>query len=227
MSTREPPPAQPGPAGPGPSDPGPVDARHLTAGDTAALRALAHPARLAILGALRTDGPATVGDVASAHGIAAGSASYHLRTLAQHGFVEETGAPPGARASDRRTRWWRAVAQTTDWDPADFDDSPAGAAAAAAFARSIVDGLHARAVEAVERREELDAPWREAQYLADDHLWLSLEDTAALRADIEALMAAWHDRSRPVDARDGARPVALVVQTFPDPGPRAGGGTSS
>lgn len=225
MSTRAS--AEPNLTEPNPAASGPVGARHLTAGDTAALRALAHPVRLAILGALRTDGPATVGDVASAHGIAAGSASYHLRTLAQHGFVEETGAPAGARASDRRTRWWRSVARTTDWDPSDFDDSPAGAAAAAAFARSIVDVLHARAVEAVERREELDVPWREAQYLADDQLWLSLEDTSALRADIEALMSTWHDRSRPAGARDGARPVALVVQTFPDPGPRAGGGASS
>ena len=210
-----------------PPEPRPADTRHLTAGDTAALRALAHPARIAILGALRTSGPATVGDVAAAQGIAAGSASYHLRTLARHGFVEETDAPPDDRPADRRSRWWRASARATRWEPSDFGGTPQGAAAVHALERIILDGYHARAMEALERRDELDEEWRSTPYLADDVLWLSLGDTAALRADIEALMARWRDRSSTTaEAGAGARPVALVVQTFPDPAPRTAGAPS-
>ncbi|MEP7795772.1 helix-turn-helix domain-containing protein, partial [Sanguibacter sp. 25GB23B1] len=84
----------------------PDHTRHLGADDTSALRALAHPARLAILGTLRVGGPATVGSLAAAHGIAAGSASYHLKTLARHGFVEEAPVASDDGTSDRRTRWW-------------------------------------------------------------------------------------------------------------------------
>ena len=205
-------------------EPRPADTRHLGAGDTPALRALAHPTRIAILGALRTSGPATVGDVAAAQGIAAGSASYHLRTLARHGFVEEVEAPPGDRTADRRTRWWRASARATRWEPSDFGDTPDGAAAVHALERIILDRYHERAVEALERRDELDERWRATPYLADDVLRLSLDDTAALREDVEALMARWRLRSRTsADPEGGARPVALVVQTFPDPAPHRSG----
>lgn len=203
------------------TEPGlPDRTRHLGVDDTSALRALAHPARLAILGSLRVGGPATVGSLAAAHGLAAGSASYHLATLARHGFVEEATATPDGGAADRRTRWWRAAARTTHWDPADFDASPAGAAAAHELARSVLDLQHQRAVDALARRDELDEGWREAQHLSDDVVWLSLDDTAALREDIEALMVRWRERSREAGSRAGARPVALVVHTFPDVTPR-------
>lgn len=196
--------------------------RHLGPDDVSALRALAHPTRLAILGFLRTSGPTTVGEVAAAHAIAAGSASYHLRTLARHGFVEETAAPTERRArdrtSDRRTRWWRASARSTDWEPADFGGTPEGVAAVLELERSILDGYHDRAVDALERRSGLDEGWRAAAYLADDVVRLSLDDTVELRRDIEALMERWRDRSRTgSDEVDGTRPVALVVQTFVDP----------
>lgn len=202
-----------------PADPS-AQTQHIGAGDTSALRALAHPARLAILGFLRTSGPATVGEVAAAHAIAPGSASFHLRTLARHGFVEETTAPSDEpdRVADRRTRWWRAAARRTHWEPSDFGGTAEGVAAVQELERSILDGYRDRAVAALERRGDLSEGWREAAYLTDDILHLSLEDTAELRRDVEALMERWRERSRPAAEAHGARPVALVVQTFPEPG---------
>ncbi|MEP7765843.1 hypothetical protein, partial [Sanguibacter sp. 26GB23] len=114
----------------------------------------------------------------------------------------------------------RASARTTHWDPSDFDHSPAGAAAAQELARSVLDLQHQRAVDALARRDELDEGWREAQHLSDDVVWISLDDTAALREDIEALMDRWRQRSRTTGSRAGTRPVALVVHTFPDVTPR-------
>lgn len=200
----------------------PDETRHLSTDDTSALRALAHPARLAILGYLRTSGPATVGEVAAAHSLAAGSASFHLRTLARHGFIEETTAPSDGRAPDRapdrRARWWRASARSTHWEPADFGGTAEGAAAVQELERSILDGYHERALAALAGRGGLDEGWQDAAYLTDDVLRLSLDDTAELRRDIETLMARWRDRSRPAgDGSEGSRPVMLVVQTFPDP----------
>jgi DNA-binding transcriptional ArsR family regulator len=68
------------------------------------LRALAHPARLAILQFLGLEGPATATQCAEVAGLSPSACSYHLRTLAQYGFVEED----QESAADGRQRPWRA-----------------------------------------------------------------------------------------------------------------------
>jgi DNA-binding transcriptional ArsR family regulator len=71
--------------------------------DIEALRLLAHPLRHRIDQELRR-GPVNSTTLARALGVSTGLASYHLRQLAEHGFVEE--APELARG---RERWWRVV----------------------------------------------------------------------------------------------------------------------
>src|SRR5688500_18037617 len=72
--------------------------------DPKAMRALAHPARLAILNRLGADGSATATEVAELAGITPSAASYHLWMLAKYGFVED--APP---RGDGRERLWRVT----------------------------------------------------------------------------------------------------------------------
>ena len=64
--------------------------------DIAGLRALSHPVRLRMLGLLRTEGPATATTLAQRLDLNTGATSYHLRQLAQHGFIER-----GHRARQR------------------------------------------------------------------------------------------------------------------------------
>jgi DNA-binding transcriptional ArsR family regulator len=75
--------------------------RELT--DPAALKALAHPLRQRILRQLDREGPATSTTLAKALGENTGATSYHLRQLAEHGFVDEV--PDRGRS---RERWWQA-----------------------------------------------------------------------------------------------------------------------
>ena len=77
--------------------------------DARSLRGLAHPVRLKVLGRLREGGPSTATALAAELGESSGVTSYHLRQLAQYGFVVEDDTP---RAS-RRERWWRAAHRTT------------------------------------------------------------------------------------------------------------------
>ena len=72
------------------------------------LRALAHPTRLKMLGMLRIDGPATATSLATRLGINTGQTSYHLRQLAQHGFVVDDD-----ERGNGRERWWKAAHQST------------------------------------------------------------------------------------------------------------------
>src|ERR1700760_1666023 len=70
--------------------------------DPRALRALAHPTRLALAGLLRRDGPLTATRAGELLGQSSASASFHLRQLAKYGLVEEAGGRPG------REQPWRA-----------------------------------------------------------------------------------------------------------------------
>lgn len=78
--------------------------------DPRALKAVAHPLRVRLLGELRTNGPATATELAGRLGESSGATSYHLRQLARYGFVE---ADPDRR--DRRERRWRAIHRFTSW----------------------------------------------------------------------------------------------------------------
>ena len=60
--------------------------------DAAVMRAMAHPARLALLEHLRNSGPATATECAGVVGLSPSATSYHLRALARAGLVE---AAPG------------------------------------------------------------------------------------------------------------------------------------
>jgi DNA-binding transcriptional ArsR family regulator len=70
----------------------------------AAMRALASPLRREILGHLAKHGPATSTTLAKAMGQNTGTTSYHLRMLADTGFVAEL----RDRAKGRE-RWWDVV----------------------------------------------------------------------------------------------------------------------
>ena len=76
--------------------------------DIAGLRALSHPVRIQMLGLLRSHGPATATTLAARLGLNTGATSYHLRQLAQHGFIEED-----AERGNARDRWWRAAHDST------------------------------------------------------------------------------------------------------------------
>ncbi|MER7583681.1 helix-turn-helix domain-containing protein [Kitasatospora sp. NPDC097691] len=71
--------------------------------DIEALRLLAHPLRNRIVQQLRS-GPATSTTLAKALGESSGLTSYHLRQMAQHGFIEEV-----PELSKGRERWWRTA----------------------------------------------------------------------------------------------------------------------
>src|SRR5215212_6743064 len=72
------------------------------------LKALGHPGRLRMLGLLRVEGPATATTLAARLGLNTGATSYHLRQLAQHGFIEED-----SERGNARDRWWRASHDST------------------------------------------------------------------------------------------------------------------
>lgn len=179
--------------------------------DPRAMRALAHPLRLRLLGELRMRGPQSVGMLSRLVDEAPASVSYHLGTLASYGFVEQ--APELAR--DRRERWWRAAHARTSWEPVDALDDPEKRAASDAFRRAI---LH-RYLDSLERYLEgeatLDRAWVRGTSSSDSQFFLTAEELLELRGDLEQLAERWAARS---DAdRPDAEPVSLIYHAFRRP----------
>ncbi len=111
--------------------------RRLT--DPRELRAVSHPVRLAILEHLTVEGPMTATALGTRIGESPANCSWHLRKLAEHGFVEE--APGGTG----RQRPWRAVSLGMRWN--DVDDSPELQRAGDALSQVLVEREVARLAE--------------------------------------------------------------------------------
>ncbi len=177
--------------------------------DPKALRALAHPVRLALLGLLRREGPKTATEAAPLVGQSIASCSFHLRQLGKYGLVQPAGDGTG------RARPWRATALLTSFslDP----DDPEQAAASAAFAAILVGRYADLMLGAVQRFPLEPKPWREASLMGDSILHLTADELAALKREIEATLKRYADRlSDPAQRPNGSRLVTFIHWAMPD-----------
>ncbi|MDI6102317.1 helix-turn-helix domain-containing protein [Actinoplanes sp. NEAU-A12] len=177
--------------------------------DPQAMRALAHPVRLAILDILRRNGPATATQLAPEVGATPTVTSWHLRHLASFGLVRD--AAPGP---DRRQRRWETVGRGFRFSaPADDE---AGATAARALAQEMFlryADLPHRWITEVEPR--LSPEWRRLGGLSNTRVSVTAEELAAIEDAIERVLAPYVTRDaekRPARSR----PVRLMRYVLPE-----------
>lgn len=181
------------------------------------MKALTHPVRVRMLGMLRLDGPATATTLAERLGLNTGATSYHLRQLAQHGFVEED-----AERGNGRDRWWRAAHRSTTTDTLGPDE-PEARDTLDAYLQSVVVVTTERLQRSIEERAVLPDAWRDASTYSD---WVvSLTPRQALRV-IEQLIAAIDDLEDEEDD-DEAVPYVLQLNAYPYPGKASSGPDAS
>lgn len=182
--------------------------------DARALRGLAHPLRVKLLGMLRIDGPATASGLAARVGESSGLTSYHLRQLAAYGFIVEDETP----RANRRERWWRSAHRSTELRPIPGADAEtlaltdeylrAVAAANSERVAQYVNGLAAT-------REELGPDWAEVGDLSD--YWL--EVTAAEARELDEALHEILGRYLPAEVdrmpAGGRRRVVVQLQVMP------------
>ena len=178
--------------------------------DVRALRALAHPLRNRLLGRLRLDGPATASQPGRVFGESSGATSYHLRQLAQYGFVEEVEGEGTARE-----RWWRARHRMTSWQAADVVAQEGGAEVEDEMTRLQLDG-HARVLEAWHvQKSELASAWTTAASLSDFVLRLRPEQARALADELPAVVGRWMERPPSDVPAEGSELVAVLTDIVP------------
>ena len=176
--------------------------------DPRALRALAHPIRLSLIGLLRRDGPMTATRAGELLGESSASCSFHLRQLAKYGLVEEAGGGRG------RQRPWRATALATSWPGAaeDPDLAAAGDQLAAVLANRYFEYL----LRWLDGKRLEPAEWQQAAHFGDTMLYVTADELAELAAQETALVGRFaarldHPELRPA----GARQVTYLHLAFP------------
>jgi DNA-binding transcriptional ArsR family regulator len=171
------------------------------------MRALAHPLRLQLLGALRAGGPATATILAERVEASVPLVSYHLRQLAAHGFIEAAESPSG----DGRERWWQASHDRTSWSRVEFLDTPERRAAEQAFSLEVVRRYAEAAERWVERSDDWPPEWVDAADMSDWIVHVTPEELRALRSEIAATI----ERLAAQPKGEGRALVHAIVNLIP------------
>ncbi|UWZ59275.1 winged helix-turn-helix transcriptional regulator [Dactylosporangium aurantiacum] len=173
------------------------------------MRALAHPARIAILDRLFEGGaPATATELAEVCGLSPSATSYHLRELAKAQLIEE--APS---RGDGRERVWRSHLKGLN-----IEAGPEGGAAEKAADRELsvmfLEIEDARARAWLARRDDEPYEWYTAATSADLQIQVTADELRELNDQVFALFERYA-RSRRPDPPEGSRQVNVTYRSFP------------
>lgn len=175
----------------------------------AGLRALSHPTRLKMLLLLRLEGPATATQLAQQLRLNTGATSYHLRQLAEHGFIVED-----AGRGDGRDRWWRAAHQSTRAELGSRT-SEEEAESSEAYLHTVALLYTETLMQYAAEHRYLPEPWRQASTTSDWYLRLTPERAEELVRALCAVIEGWAEDDE--DTPDAASFV-VNLNAFPRPG---------
>jgi predicted ArsR family transcriptional regulator len=182
--------------------------------DPETMRALAHPARIALWQHLMLEGPATATECAPVAELSPSACSYHLRQLARFGFVEQD----QAAAANGRERPWRAVVTSTTVE--DLDD-PVAVMAARLLDYTLEERWQAVRSRYESSKQDYPAHWRRAAGGDRTVLYATPDELAALREQIRDLyrpLIRLAGQDRPA----GAQPIQGAIDFMPLFGPADG-----
>lgn len=185
----------------------------LEISDPKAMRALAHPVRLAILERLQRHGPATASGLSPHVGATPSVTSWHLRHLAGFGLVRDAEG-----GTDRRERRWAAVARGFRFEAPEDEEGRSAA-------RGLSGELIARAADLplrwlTETEPELEPEWTRLAGANNTRIVVTADELAALQDAFEELIAPYVVREpdrRPPDGR-GVRLLMYALPESPGPG---------
>ena len=174
--------------------------------DAQLLRAMAHPLRLRLFGALSKDGPATASELGRRLGESSGSTSYHLRQLEKYGFVEDD-----HELSSGRKRYWRTVDEGMEWT-LDTDDAAMVDAHQALGGELVAE--HARWLRRwLSETPDWDRHWRAAAEGMDQWFELTPDELRSLADEVLAVLKRYDDRRAP---REGTERTIVLFHAFPE-----------
>jgi hypothetical protein len=132
--------------------------------------------------------------------------SWHLRKLAEHGFVRQATSGPG------RKRPWKVVAESLSWGD-DVEDE----ASASAFRDVALEREVQRLRAALANHDGEPDEWREATQVHQQRLWLTADEAYEIGEQIrELFLTKAQERQDPANRPPDARVMALMAWIVPN-----------
>jgi DNA-binding transcriptional ArsR family regulator len=176
--------------------------------DPRAIRALAHPLRLALLEALADAGTLTATQASELLGEDPANCAFHLRTLAKYGFVEEAG---GGRGRERP--WRRRHAGLSIPGP---DQDPQVAMASDAFDEVWLDRYLARARARLSRKRSWPADWQGALGEFQFTAYVTPAEARQMNQDVIEILSRYSSRlDDPASRPPGAAAAEILLLGYP------------
>jgi DNA-binding transcriptional ArsR family regulator len=171
--------------------------------DPKAIRALAHPARLAVIEELYGGRELTATECAEIAGLSPSAMSYHLRSLERAGIVERAES-----TGDGRERPWRAAGAYLQVE------SESGIAESAALSTVMLSRLSDQIARWDARKSAEPKEWRDATIMGSGQVWLRLDELKEIGAVVDNLIETYR-RRRGDDRPEDARRVRFSMFAFP------------
>ena len=183
----------------------PARAERVVLRDPRAIKALAHPARLAVIDEFFSGRRLTATECAEIAGLSARAMSYHLRALEKWGIIRRSEG-----TGDGRQRPWEAAGDRLAVDSAEPRASAAGEAMLVA---RVLDRQRAETL-AYLAGQEAGSDWYQAMSISSGTYWLTHAEAVKLNQQMSDLLSPFDKRrfggSRPPDSRRVRISVNLV-----------------
>jgi DNA-binding transcriptional ArsR family regulator len=180
--------------------------------DARDIRALAHPARLAVIDELYSGRELTATECAEIAGLSPSAMSYHLRSLERAGIVERADSK-----GDGRERPWRAAGSYLQVDS--HSNGTGEMAAAAALSSTVLGRTVAQFESYLARRGNESPEWLDATEASYGQLWLLPHEAKEVAEQFVEVVEKYRAR-RGGNRPEGARRIRLAVMLFPADEPK-------
>ncbi|MFJ6618162.1 ArsR/SmtB family transcription factor [Kitasatospora sp. NPDC091335] len=183
--------------------------------DLSRLKAFTNPLRMQLYRLLYAAGSATASQLAEQVDQAPSLVSYHLRKLAEQGFVTEA----SGRSTDGRERWWQ-VASEEGWGfrESDLAGTPEGAAVVGTITRGLVDFRSAQYLAYLGQSAAWGREWTDAAFSSEWLLDLTAAELAEMEEELQAISRRWRERgkaARTAGDTAGREHVSVHLYGFP------------
>jgi len=178
--------------------------------DATAMKAFAHPLRMAMYDLLSQHGSATATTLATELGESTGQTSYHLRQLERHGFVVED-----PEKGTGRERWWKPVGFSMLG--VELAQDPATRSQVELMLRTqleeqVRDKSRWWEVSAEEPQDWVDASLNDRTTVA-----MTADELTALQTELLAVMHRHYEAAKGRGDVEGARRVRIYLDLLPLP----------
>ncbi|MEO6700154.1 MAG: winged helix-turn-helix domain-containing protein [Jatrophihabitantaceae bacterium] len=175
--------------------------------DPRAIKALAHPARLAVIDEFFAGRKLTATECAQIAGLSASAMSYHLRALEKWGIIRRSEA-----TGDGRERPWEAAGDSFQIDSAEPRVTAAGEAI---LIGRLLDRQWAEALAWMTHQDELTTAWYDSMVVGSGVYWLTHDEAKQLSESIGELLTRYEGRRANREQPPGTRRIRASFTVVP------------